>query len=122
MATGWQSRRSGRLELVNDVELITLQDVLWRRCLTEVQRPAEKSSKRQLDIVERLIPNFGAMLADVAALPDVAGVEHGHYRLALDKHPRVGELPIAFLLQAAKARFRPVSPTLTGIAWRAERL
>src|SRR3954451_4935001 len=116
MATGWSSRRSGRLELVNDVELITLQYVLrWRR-LTEVQRPSKEPGKRQLDIVERLIHDLGTMLADIAALPDVAGIEYRHHCLALDKHPRISELPIPFLLQAAKARFRPVGPALAGIA------
>ena len=43
------------LELVNDVELITLQDVLRRRCLAKVQRPAQEFGKRELHIIERLI-------------------------------------------------------------------
>src|SRR5438034_4376962 len=122
MATGWRSRRSDRLELVNDVELITLQYVLRRRRLAEVQRPSKESSKRQLHIVERLIHDLGAMLADIAALPDVAGVEHRHYRLALDKHPRVGELPVTLLLDPSNARFSPVGSALPGIAWRTKRL
>jgi len=60
------------------------------------------------------------MLADVAALPDIARVENRIYSLALDKHSRVRKLPVAFLLGAAKARFGPVAAALPRIAWRAE--
>src|SRR5690349_2831677 len=62
------------------------------------------------------------MLANVAALPNVARIEGRHHCLSFNEHSRVTELPVALVLSAAETCFRPVSAPLIGNAWRTEGL
>ena len=73
---GGDSRRRQGSELVNHVELIALENIFGRCHFAEVQGPAQESGERQLHIVEGLVENLNPVLADVASLPDVAGVKN----------------------------------------------
>src|SRR5713226_7409448 len=108
--------RSLPLELVNHVELQALEKILRRRRISQVDGPPDKAGEGQLNVLVSLVENLGAVLADVAALADVAGVENGENRFALDEGTRVGELPITLLLRLAEAHFGPIGAALPGVA------
>lgn len=71
-------RRCGEeSEFINHIKLISLQDVLRRCGVAEVQRTAKEAGERELHVVEGLIEDLNPMLAHIASLPYVAGVESG---------------------------------------------
>src|SRR5215471_18453519 len=104
MRAGAKGRRgkAPSLELINHVELIALEEVLWRLGTSPVQRPADQSGEGQGYVAEGLIEHLGAVLGNIAGLANVAEVKSAHHSFALDEKPGVSELPVTFFLSAAK--------------------
>src|SRR5690348_5700556 len=63
-----------------------------------------------------LVNDHGAVLGDVAALPDVAVVEVGENGFTLDEDVRVVEFPVASFFGLSEPYFAPIAAALVRIA------